>query len=162
MKILGIDPGFERIGIAVLEKEKGKETLIYSNCFKTPSSLPFNKRLALIGKEIKRVVEKYKPDMLAIETLLFNSNQKTAMKVAEARGVVIYEGTIKNLKLYEYTPLQIKNAVTGYGRASKDQVNIMVRQLIEVKKEVKYDDEIDAIAICITCSASYIGLDGLK
>ncbi len=155
MKILGIDPGFERVGIAILEKNNSKESLLYSDCFKTSSSLDFPKRLELIGKEINRVVEKYKPDLLSIETLLFNNNQKTAMKVAEARGVVIYEAVCGGLDIYEYTPLQIKMAVTGYGRADKNQVNIMVKQLIEIKKEIKYDDEMDAIAICLTCSASY-------
>ncbi len=158
MKILGIDPGFERIGIAVLEKEKGKDTLVYSNCFKTSASLAFNKRLALIGSEIRRVIDKYNPKVLSIETLLFNNNQKTAMTVAEARGVMIYEGALKNLDICEYTPLQIKIAVTGYGRADKNQVNIMVKQLIDIEKEIKYDDEIDAIAICLTCSASHNGL----
>jgi len=155
MKILGIDPGFERIGIAILERESEKETLIYSECFKTLSSLPFNKRLTLIGKEIERIVDKYKPEVLAIETLLFNSNQKTAMMVAEARGVMIYECSMKNLELCEYTPLQIKIAVTGYGRAKKEQVDSMTKQLVSIKKEIKYDDEMDAIAICLTCSASY-------
>ncbi len=80
------------------------------------------------------------------------------MTVAEARGVMIYEGALKNLDICEYTPLQIKIAVTGYGRADKNQVNIMVKQLIDIEKEIKYDDEIDAIAICLTCSASHNGL----
>ncbi len=155
MRILGIDPGYERIGIVILEKEGGKDTLVYSDCFKTSASLPFHKRLALIGEEVRRVVDKYKPEVLAIETLLFNSNKKTAMMVAEARGVMVYEGSLKNLDLCEYTPLQIKMAVTGYGRADKNQVNMMVKQLISIEKDVKYDDEMDAIAICLTCSASH-------
>lgn len=155
MKILGIDPGFERVGVAVLEKEKNKETLLYSDCIKTSASLPFNKRLTLIGEGVRKIIDEYKPDVLAIETLLFNNNQKTAMMVAEARGVMIYEATWKKLDLCEYTPLQIKIAVTGYGRADKKQVEIMVKQLINIEKEVKYDDEIDAIAICLTCSASH-------
>jgi len=155
MRVLGIDPGFERIGIAILEKEGGKDVLLYSNCFKTSASLPFHERLALIGKEIERVVGKYKPDVLAIETLLWGSNQKTAMMVAEARGVMIYESTRKGLLLCEYTPLQIKIAVTGYGRADKNQVNAMVNQLVHIEKAIKYDDEMDAIATCLTCSASH-------
>lgn len=155
MKILGIDPGYERIGIAVLEKEKNGESLLYSDCFKTPPSFDFPKRLELIGKEIKSVVEKYKPDLLSIETLLFNNNQKTAMKVAEARGVIIYKAVCGGLEIYEYTPLQIKIAVAGYGRADKEQVKTMTKQLISIEKDVQYDDEMDAIAICLTCSASY-------
>lgn len=155
MRILGIDPGFERIGIAVLEKKNSGDVLLYSNCFKTLPSLPFHKRLALIGKEIKKIIRKYNPDTLAIETLLFNTNQKTALLVSEARGVVLYESALGNLKIYEYTPLQIKIAITGYGRADKKQVNDMTKQLIVIKKDVKSDDEIDAIAASITCSASY-------
>jgi len=154
MKILAIDPGFERIGIAVLEKEKGKEYIVYSDCFKTLKSTPFNERLFLIGEETRRIISKYKPKILSIETLLFNNNQKTAMMVAEARGVMMYEATRKNLEIYEYTPLQIKIAVTGYGRATKSQVDVMVRQLVKIEKETKIDDEIDAIAIALTCSAS--------
>ncbi len=158
MRILGIDPGFERVGIAIVEKNKetqNKEQLIYSDCFKTSPSLPFGKRLRFIGEEVKNVINKYNPDILAIETLLFNNNQKTAMKVAEARGVMIYEAVQKNLEICEYTPLQIKIAVAGYGRADKKQVTSMVKQLIKIEKVIKYDDEIDAIAISLTCSASY-------
>ena len=156
MKFLGIDPGFERVGIAVVERnENSKEILLYSNCFKTDSKLPFPERLLLIGQEIERVIKKNKPDALSIETLLFNTNQKTALMVSEARGIFIYEAQKNNLEIYEYTPLQIKNAITGYGRASKNQVDTMVRQLISIPKTTKQDDEIDAIAIALTGLASY-------
>lgn len=156
MKILGIDPGFERVGVAVVEKKDGKDFLEYSTCVKTAATSPFNERLNTIGKEIKEIIKKHKPDVLAIETLLFNNNQKTAMKVSEARGVVIYEATREGLEMCEYTPLQIKIAVTGYGRSDKKQVDMMVKQLINIEKPVKYDDEMDAIAVAITCSASCV------
>ena len=156
MKVLGIDPGFGKVGIAVVEKNKtSKEILLYSNCLKTDSKLSFNERLLLVGKEIERVIKKYTPEILAVETLLFNTNQKTALMVSEARGVIVYEAKKHNLEIYEYTPLQIKNAITGYGRASKNQVSAMIRQLISVPKTVKQDDEIDAIAVALTCVASY-------
>ncbi len=158
MQILGIDPGFERVGIAIVEKNnktRDKEQLIYSDCFKTSASIPFYERLGLIGCEIKNTIDRYNPDVLAIETLLFNNNQKTAMKVAEARGVIIYEAIRKDIEICEYTPLQIKIAVAGYGRADKKQVTCMVSKLIKIEKPIKYDDEIDAIAISLTCSASY-------
>ncbi len=158
MRILGIDPGFERVGIAIVDKNKetqNKECLIYSNCLKTSAQLPFYERIKIIGNEIKTIIDKYNPEILSIETLLFNNNQKTAMKVAEARGVVIYEAIQKNLEICEYTPLQIKIAVAGYGRADKKQVTSMVNQLVKIEKQIKYDDEIDAIAISLTCSASY-------
>jgi len=154
MKILAIDPGFERLGFAILEKQKGKEVLLDSGCIKTLSSSPFNERLLTIGEEIEKVIKKWSPKILAIETLFFNNNQKTAMKVSEARGVVIYISSKYKLSVYEYTPLQIKIAITGYGMASKSQVETMVKKLIDIKKVVKYDDEMDAIAIGITNIAS--------
>ncbi len=154
MKILAIDPGFERLGFAILEKEKGKEVLFDSGCITTLSSKLFNERLLIIGEEIEKVIKKWKPEILAIETLFFNNNQKTAMKVSEARGVVIYISSKYKLSVHEYTPLQIKIAVTGYGRASKPQIKTMVTKLIDIKKVIKYDDEMDAIAIGITDLAS--------
>jgi len=154
MKILAIDPGFERIGFAILEKKDGKEILLDSGCITTSSSSPFNDRLFIIGEEIGKIIKKWEPKALAIETLLFNNNQKTVMKVSEARGVVIYISSKYKLSVHEYTPLQIKIAVTGYGRAPKDQVGIMVKKLIDIEKTVKYDDEMDAIAIGITHLAS--------
>jgi len=154
MKILSIDPGFERVGIAVIEKSlKGKDVLIYSSCFKTSKKISFPERLRNIGKEVERIIKKYKPDVLAIEKLYFTTNQKTAMGVAEARGAIIYISTKNNLTIYEYTPPQIKVAVTGYGKANKEMVMSMVPKLIDMKKEIKGDDELDAIAIGLTCLA---------
>ncbi|PCI29001.1 crossover junction endodeoxyribonuclease RuvC [Candidatus Wolfebacteria bacterium] len=152
MKILGIDPGFGRVGIAVIEKGN-KETLLYSECFETNSKTPFVERLKLVGEKIDSIISEYSPDTLAIETLFFNNNQKTAMQVSEARGVILYEASKNGLVVYEYTPLQIKDAVVGYGRGTKDQVAHMVHQLIEINKEKIIDDEYDAIAVALTCSA---------
>ncbi|MFC1775279.1 crossover junction endodeoxyribonuclease RuvC [Patescibacteria group bacterium] len=154
MKILAIDPGYERVGIAILEKQDGKEVLLHSDCFKTDAKDEFPNRLAQIGHEIESVIQKFSPHALAIETLLFNSNQKTAMKVAEARGAIICIAKMRDLEIHEYTPLQIKNAITGYGRADKSQVEMMTRQLVEIKKEKIIDDEIDAIATGLTALAS--------
>ncbi|MFA6274193.1 MAG: crossover junction endodeoxyribonuclease RuvC [Candidatus Paceibacterota bacterium] len=154
MKILGIDPGFERLGIAILEKEKGqKEQVVFSECFKTSSKLDFSERLKLIGEEIKRVIKKYKPEVLGIETLFLNTNQKTVMHVAEARGVVIYECSQAGLKIFEASPPQIKIATTGYGKANKEQMIKMVKILVKIDESKKSDDELDAIAIALTASA---------
>lgn len=153
MRILAIDPGFERVGVAVIEKNNPRDILMYSNCFKTSNKLLFAKRLKEIGQEIERVIKKYKPEALSIEKLYFTTNQKTAMGVSEARGVIIYIASRNNLKIYEYTPPQIKIAVTGYGKASKEMVMSMVPKLISVKSDVKSDDELDAIAIGLTCLA---------
>lgn len=152
MRILGIDPGYERLGIAVLEKNKNgaKEEIVYSSCFKTSAKLKFEERLHLIGAEIKKIIKKYKPEVLGIETLFLNTNQKTVMRVAEARGVVIYEAMEAGLKIAEASPLQIKIATTGYGKANKEQVKKMVQILTKVENSVNSDDEIDAIAIALT------------
>lgn len=159
MKILGIDPGFERLGIAVLERntetrpQGNKEWVVFSECFKTSSKLDFGERLRLIGEEIRMMIKKYKPEVLAIETLFLNTNQKTVMRVAEARGVVVYEATRAGLKIFEATPLQVKVATTGYGRANKTQTMKMVKILVEIDKAKTSDDEFDAIAIALTAFA---------
>lgn len=155
MRILGIDPGFERLGIAILEKNKNdkKEKVIFSECFKTSSKLNFSKRLNLIGEEIKKIIKEYKPKILSIETLFLNTNQKTVMRVAEARGVAIYEASLLGLEIFEASPPQIKIATTGYGRANKEQIMKMVKILVEIDKNKTSDDELDAIAIAITAFA---------
>lgn len=152
MKILGIDPGFERLGVAVLEKNPGdkNEQVIYSQCFKTSAKLEFSDRLKLIGEEVNTVIKKYKPEILAIETLFLTTNQKTVMHVAEARGVVIYEAIKAGLKIFEASPPQIKIATTGYGKADKEQVMRMVKMLVKIDNTKKSDDELDAIAIALT------------
>ena len=161
MRILGIDPGFERLGIAILdpvtrEQRSGKNynhKVIFSECFKTASKLDFFERLVLISREVKKIIKKYRPEILAIETLFLNTNQKTAMRVAEARGVIIYEAAQAGLKIFEATPLQVKMATTGYGRADKTQIMKMVKILVEIDKLKTSDDELDAIAIALTASA---------
>ncbi|MES2315163.1 MAG: crossover junction endodeoxyribonuclease RuvC [Patescibacteria group bacterium] len=155
MRILGIDPGFERLGVAVLEKEKGdkKEQVIFSQCFKTSAKLEFADRLCLIGDEVKKIIKKYKPEVLSIETLFLNTNQKTVMHVAEARGVVIYEAKQAGLQVFEASPPQIKIATTGYGRSDKKQINRMVKMLVDIDESKASDDELDAIAIAITAFA---------
>lgn len=150
MIIIAIDPGYERMGVAILEKGTGKEVLLFSDCVKTSATLPHEERLKIIGNSINSLIEKYKPEAMAIETLFFKTNAKTAMKVSEARGVMLYEAARNNLKLGEFTPLQIKVAVTGYGKSEKDQVTMMVRKLIQINKEIKHDDEYDAIAVGLT------------
>lgn len=152
MRILGIDPGFERLGVAILEKNPGdiKEKVIFSECFKTSAKLEFSERLKLIGTEVKRVIQEYQPDIMSIETLFLTTNHKTVMHVAEARGVVVYEASSAGLKIFEASPPQIKIATTGYGKASKEDIIKMVKLLVNIKEDKKSDDELDAIAIAIT------------
>lgn len=161
MKVLGIDPGFERIGIAIIEK-KQKDTLVYSECFKTSARIPFHKRLTAIGSEIERVIKKYKPEALAIEKLYFTTNQKTVMGVSEARGVIVYSASKNGLEIFEYTPPQIKVAITGYGKADKKMIMNMIPKLIGMDSAINSDDELDAIAIALTCLASERFSTGMK
>ena len=155
MIILGIDPGYERLGIAVLEKKSrnNKEYLIFSECFKTSAKLAFEDRLLQIGEEVKKIIKRYKTEVLAIETLFLNTNQKTVMQVAEVRGVIIYEAKCASLKVFEASPPQIKVATTGYGKANKEQMMKMVKMLIKVDPKTKSDDELDAMAIALTAFA---------
>lgn len=155
MKVLSVDPGYGRLGIAVIEKgTRGKDTLLYSSCLETPKTDPYEKRLLCVGEEIERVINKYSPDVFASESLFFAKNQKTAISVAGARGVLLYTAKQHDLPIFEYTPLQIKIAVTGYGRGDKKQVTEMVVRLIDTNKEILLDDEYDAIAVGLTCIAS--------
>lgn len=164
MRVLGIDPGYERLGIAVLEKKlnENQSVLLYSSCFKTVASLSFEDRLLLLGKEIERVIEEFEPAVLSIEKLFFNNNQKTATNVAEARGVIIYEAKRANLEVFQFTPLQVKTALSGYGRATKDQLTKMVKLLIRIEKKINHDDEYDAIALGLTYFANHKHLESRK
>ena len=154
MKIIGIDPGYDRLGIAVLEKPlKGKEVLLYSDCLQTSAKETIYERFGKIGAEISRVIEQYKPDALAIETLFISNNQKTAMRVSEARGIIIYEAVKASIPISEYTPLQIKVAVTSDGKSDKERVIKMVQLLVDMPKKITHDDEYDAIAVALTHSA---------
>ena len=156
MKIIAIDPGYGRLGIAILENTE-RPIVVFSCCFKTSATLPHQERLAAIGEKIKKVIKKYQPKELAIEKLFFNINQKTALKVAEARGVILNAGAEADRGVAEYTPLQVKIAVTGYGRGYKKQVINMVSKLAIFPSPAKSqsghgasDDEMDAVAIGLT------------
>ncbi len=171
MRIIAIDPGYERLGIAVVEKlPRQKEMLLYSTCIRTPKTLPHSARLLKIAGKVREVIREYEPEGFAIETLFFATNHKTVMPVAEARGAVLVEAARAGLPVYEYTPLQIKMAVTGYGKSDKTQVTEMVKKLIAMPSEkslpledsgtpftkgrIRLDDEYDAIAVGLTCLAS--------
>ena len=153
-RIIAIDPGYDRLGIAIIDKMKGsKESYVYSECFQTPKTLSHAHRLASIAKRMREIIAIYKPERLAIETLFLANNQKTAMYVAEARGVVITECALSNMEVFEYSPPQIKLAVCGDGRADKKSIMRMVPMLLKIPNTVKIDDEFDAIAIGLTCFA---------
>lgn len=153
--MLGVDPGYEKLGIAIIDRKSGLDTLVHSECFKTKKTLSFEKRLLALGGRVESIIKQFKPDILAIENLFVSNNQKTAMKVGEVRGVVIYICQKSGLSILDFTPLQVKIAVTGYGKSDKKQVEKMLNHLISIEKKIKEDDEIDAIAIALTGSASF-------
>lgn len=150
MKVLAIDPGFGRCGVAVLEKNLGKEKYLYSDCIETSPSTPFEDRLAMVADECARVIREFQPDALAMEKLFFSSNAKTAMQVAEVRGAILHVASSAALPVFEYGPGQIKSATTGYGKADKKQITQMIHMLLKIDKQIKLDDEYDAIAVGIT------------
>lgn len=153
MMIIGIDPGYDRLGVAVLEKENGKEKLLYSSCLTTSSELPFPERLKILGQKIEKILIQWPIKVMAIEKLFLTKNQKTATKISEVRGMLIYIAAKQGLKIFEYTPLEIKMTVTGFGKASKHQVMSMVQKLITLPTKKALDDEYDAIATGLTCLA---------
>jgi crossover junction endodeoxyribonuclease RuvC len=154
MKIIGIDPGYDRLGIAIIDKPtKGKEVVIYSNCFTTSSKDDIHERLKQIGQEISRVLDEFQPDQMAIENLFLSKNQKTAMRVSEARGIIIYEGLKRNIPIHEYSPMQIKTSITSDGTSDKERIIKMVKILVDLPNKKAHDDEYDAIAVALTCSA---------
>lgn len=155
MRILGIDPGIARTGWAVVDGTSSKVKAIAYGCIETKASSDTSKRLAAIHKEVLSIIKKYSPETLAIEELFFNTNAKTAFVVGQARGVILQAAEQKLLPNFIYTPLQVKIAITGYGRAEKDQVGKMVKTLLSLKEMPKLDDTSDALAVAITHCFSY-------
>ena len=149
MKIIGIDPGTATTGWAVVEEIKKNARLIACGCVNTSKFHSDEERLVEIGRDIALLIKKYKPDEAAIEDIFFSSNQKTVVTVAQARGVVLYELKKNKLPIEHYTPLQVKQALTGYGRAGKKQIQLMVKNILKLKSIPKPDDAADAVAIAI-------------
>lgn len=150
MKVLAIDPGYGRCGVALLEKVDGKAVWIYSDCIETAREDDFPERLAAVASACALLIEKHAPDALAMERLFFNTNQKTALHVAEVRGAILHAAAQAELPSFEYTPGQVKSATTGYGKADKKQVTSMLHMLLKIDKTITHDDEYDAIAVGIT------------
>ena len=157
MIILGIDPGYAIVGYGVIEYKNNHFTVLTYGAVTTAAGMPFNERLEHIYNGITEVIEKYKPVSLSIEKLFYNSNAKTVIDVSQARGVLILAAQKQRLSVCEYTPLQVKQSVVGYGRAEKKQVQEMTRILLNLEKIPKPDDAADALALAIChahCSGS--------
>ena len=151
MRVLGIDPGLATIGFGVLDSDcKGNARAVAHGVILTPKDEALPTRLAMIEEDLKKLIQKYKPQEIALEELFFNNNQKTAINVAQARGVILLTCVKECGRLYEYTPLQIKQALTGYGRAEKKQIQEMVKTMLGLKAIPKPDDAADAVAVALT------------
>lgn len=152
MVILGIDPGYATVGYGVINFCGSKCTVIEYGTIKTPKDKPLPERLGFIADEMEKLLERFCPDIVAVEELFFYNNQKTAIFVAEARGALLVPCLKSKAKLYEFTPMQIKQAMTGYGRADKNQIQQMVKVLLGLDKVPKPDDAADALAVALTCA----------
>ncbi|MDO5560033.1 MAG: crossover junction endodeoxyribonuclease RuvC [Oscillospiraceae bacterium] len=149
MRILGIDPGYAIVGFGVLDYDKNKFIPVEYGAIFTQAHTDFNARLCSIFDDMEFIIEKYKPDAMSIERLYFTTNQKTAIDVAQARGVINLAAAKKNIPIWEYTPLQVKQAVVGYGKATKKQVMDMTKRILNLHDVPKPDDTADALAIAI-------------
>jgi len=154
LKILGIDPGIAIVGYSIIECKGNNYKALEYGCITTDSKMESPDRLKIVYDEILNIIDDHKPDDLAIEELFFNKNVKTAIMVGQARGVEILAAKNKGLEIFEYTPLQIKQAVVGYGRAEKQQVQEMVKMLLNLKELPKPDDVADALAVAICHGSS--------
>ena len=154
MRILGIDPGYAIVGYGVVDYNKNRFQTVGYGAITTKAHTPLEDRLLDIYNDVLTVIDKFRPDEISIEKLYFNTNSTTAIAVAEARGVIVLAAKHRGVKVNEYTPLQVKQAVTGYGRAEKHQVMEMVKSLLNLAKIPKPDDTADALAIAI-CHGHY-------
>lgn len=157
MRILGIDPGYAIVGFGVVNYQSGKFVLEDMGAITTAADMQFEDRIKAIYLDMCQLIKTYKPQEMAIEKLFFNTNQKTAIDVAQARGVTILPAIMEGIPIYEYTPLQVKSSIVGYGRAEKKQVQEMVRTMLHLKEVPKPDDTADAVALAITHGLSLTG-----
>lgn len=154
MRILGIDPGYAIVGYGVIDYDRGRFKTVGFGAITTRAGTPFPARLADIYSDMTEIIEKYKPQELSVEKLYFNTNTTTAIDVAQARGVIVLAAQNAGLHIAEYTPLQVKQALTGYGRAEKRQVMEMVKSFLSLSAVPKPDDTADALALAV-CHANY-------
>ncbi len=158
MVVLGIDPGVATIGFGVLRAERGKNTLLQYGVITTPAGIPLSQRLVQIDQDMEQLIRQFKPDEMAVEELFFSKNITTGIAVAHGRGVILLAAEKLGVPVFEYTPMQVKQAVVGYGAAQKRQVMLMTQRLLGMKEVPKPDDAADALAIAICHSRSATSL----
>ncbi len=162
MRILGIDPGYGIIGFSVIDKSNSGNTVVDYGVITTPKDMPFDHRLKAIYDSMNTLVDKFAPDECAIEKLYFNKNITTGIPVAEARGVILLSIVNRDIPIYEYTPQQIKMALTGVGKADKHQMQFMVKTLLNLKAVPRPDDAADAVAVALCHSQTNKAMLGLR
>ena len=150
MKVLGIDPGTGRVGWGIVDHEKGVDSLVECGCFETKINSELPESLLKIFLFLQKLIKKHNPDILSVESLFFATNVKTAFDVGAARGVILLAGEEAKLPIFQYTPLQVKSSLVGYGQADKKQVQFMVTKILHLKETPKPDDAADAVAIALT------------
>lgn len=157
---MGIDPGYAIIGYGIVDYEKGKFNTVNYGAVTTKSNIAFESRLEIIFNDITELITKYRPNAISLEKLFFNTNTSTAIDVAQARGVILLAAKLNSVDVFEYTPLQVKQAVTGYGRAEKSQIMDLTKRLLNLPRMPKPDDTADALALAV-CHA-YVGASALN
>ena len=165
MRILGLDPGIATVGFGVVDSEKNRQKLVTCGVITTPAHTPLATRLDQIYTDLEELIRSTKPDAMAVEELFFNTNITTGISVAHGRGVVLLCAFRCGVKIYEYTPLQVKQAVVGYGRAEKKQVMDMVKRILNLPAPPKPDDAADAVALALCharSSTSLLNLEGAQ
>lgn len=162
MTILGLDPGIATVGFGVISSERNRQTMITYGAIRTEAGRPLAERLAAIYADTVQLITEFKPDAIAVEELFFNTNLKTGISVAHGRGVLLLAGHSYGVPLYEYTPLQVKQAVAGYGRADKKQVMEMVKRLLNMDRIPRPDDAADALAVALCHGRSATSLLNLR
>ena len=160
MVILGIDPGYAIVGFGVINYEGGKFTVIDYGRITTEAGTPFALRLLTIHENLDALISQHKPDCVAVEQLYMNTNTKTAISVAQGRGAILLTAARRGAAIYEYTPLQVKMAVTRYGQADKEQIHYMVKVLLNIRSNIKWDDVSDALGVAV-CHAHTVGIGNL-
>ena len=163
MRILGLDPGIATVGFGIVDTEKNRQKLVNCGVITTPAHTPLTSRLDQIYTDLEELIEIYQPDAMAVEELFFNTNITTGISVAQGRGVVLLCAFRAGVSIYEYTPLQVKQAVVGYGRAEKKQVQEMVKRILSLSEVPKPDDAADAVALALCharSSTSLLNLEG--
>lgn len=152
--VLGVDPGYERLGLAIVRRTKNGEELVASSCARTPKEMPLPERIGLLAAEVAALITEHTPDALAMERIYFSRSRSTAMGVAEVRGMLETIAAQHHLPVFEYSPQQVKLAITGYGASDKKAIASMLPALINIPTGRRLDDELDAIAVGVTCLAS--------